>query len=153
MSGSMRTCWTISQPSAPSTSRLSSLTSIGARSPSAPTLARFVCRANQKCGCINSKARAAGTPRSPVTNPLTVQVRHQENYNALATAVYLVRLWDPRSIVRGSGWERIGGVGMTRAARLIVGLSLILIEPGSPALSSPRLQSNSDVGVSEEEYE
>jgi len=42
---------------------------------------------------------------------------------------------------------------MTRAAGWIIGLSLILIELGSPALSSPRWQANSDVGVSDEEYE
>ena len=43
---------------------------------------------------------------------------------------------------------------MTRAAGWIIGLSLIiLIELGSPALSSLRWQANSDVGVSDEEYE
>lgn len=42
---------------------------------------------------------------------------------------------------------------MTRAAGLFVGLFMISIALGSVSVSVPRWQSNSDVGVSDEEYE
>jgi hypothetical protein len=42
---------------------------------------------------------------------------------------------------------------MTRAGGWLVGLLLISIELGSVSVSAPRVQSNSDAGVSDEEYE
>ena len=42
---------------------------------------------------------------------------------------------------------------MTRAAGWLVGLLLISIELGSVSVSAPRIQSGSDSGVSDEEYE
>jgi hypothetical protein len=47
----------------------------------------------------------------------------------------------------------MGGIGMTRGAGWLVGLLLISIELGAVSVSAPRAQTNSDAGVSDEEYE